>query len=224
MREFCVLPHGAGKNFLGAIQSYIVGELDRSLIESRIQESNLFDSWSRPVHFVEKFLPRTNWNKQLLQCQDVTEKLLYKRIETKTAEQQIRGLLNSCHEGSFCFGYSIPHIKWYSFMMFCDNPIQRIWLDDLAMLKKEGAETDPSRQDLARRLFKWEIENITNYRCEWVVDYTSLFLIKDRAVISEFIDRTVSSRRVKTLVTTRDLQELIELYSAKNNELLERYD
>ena len=76
MREFCVLPHGAGKNFLGALQSYIVGELDRSLIESRIQESNLFDSWSRPVHFVEQFLPRTKWNKQLLQCQEITEKLL----------------------------------------------------------------------------------------------------------------------------------------------------
>jgi len=92
------------------------------------------------------------------------------------------------------------------------------------MLKKEGAEADPIRQDLARRLFKWEIENIPNYRSEWAIDYTSLFLVKDRAVISEFIDRTVTSRRVKTLVTTRDLQELIELYSAKNNELLERYD
>ena len=43
MKEFCVVPHGAGKNFLGALQSYIVGDLNRELIVARIQETNLFD-------------------------------------------------------------------------------------------------------------------------------------------------------------------------------------
>ena len=224
MKEFCAVPHGAGKNFLGALQSYITGELDRSLIVSRIQENNLFDSWCQPVHFVESFHPRTNWNKQLIECQSIAEKLLYKRIEPKTAEQQIRTLVNSCHEGSFCFGYTIPHVNRYSLVMLTDNPIQRVWLDDLAMLKKEGVGPDPTRVELAERLFRWEIENLANYRTEWAMDYTSFFLVKHRPVIQEFIDRTVKSRSCRTLVTTRDLQELIELYSAKNEELLERYD
>ena len=224
MKEFCVVPHGAGKNFLGALQSYIVGDLNRELIVARIQETNLFDGWSTPVHFIEQFHPRTTWNKQLLECQDVAEKLLYKRIEPKTAEQRIRNNINSCHEGSFCFGYTIPHVNRYSFVMLTDGPHQQVWLDDLAMLKKEGAGPDPRRLEFAQRLFRWEIENLSNYRTEWAVDYTSLFLVKHRPVIQEFIDRTVNSRRCKTLVTTRDLQELIELYSVKNEELLERYD
>ena len=224
MKEFCVVPHGAGKNFLGALQSYIVGSTPRHRITERITETNLFDGDFQPVNFVKDFLPRTNWNKQLLTVQDITEKLIYKRIEPKRAEQEIRSLINECHQGSFCFGYTVPHIKWYAFTMFLDNPIQRIWLDDLAMYKKEGVGPDPNRQDLARRLFNWEIENIPNYRAEWVIDYTSFFEIKEPNIIQDFIDRTCDARQCTTLVTVKDLQEIIDYYSAKNRQLLERYD
>ena len=43
MREFCVVPHGAGKNFLGALQHYIEGTLTRDRITNRISETNQFD-------------------------------------------------------------------------------------------------------------------------------------------------------------------------------------
>jgi hypothetical protein len=92
------------------------------------------------------------------------------------------------------------------------------------MLKKEGVGPDANRIDLARRLFTWEMNNIPNYRAEWVFDYTTMFIKKDPTLIQSFIDRTCSSRETKTLVTTKDLQEIIELYTAKNLQLLEQYD
>ncbi len=224
MKEFCVVPHGAGKNFLGALQSYIVGVESRDRILARISETNLFDSVYPPINFVKSWLPRTNWNKELIECQAITEKLIYNTIQPKRAEQEIRNNVNKCHEGSFCFGFTVPHIKWYSVICFLDNPEQRIWLDDLAMLKKEGVGPDANRIDLARRLFTWEMDNIPNYRAEWVFDYTTMFIKKDPILIQSFIDRTCSSRETKTLVTTKDLQEIIELYTAKNLQLLEQYD
>ena len=224
MREFCVVPHGAGKNFLGALQHYIEGTLTRDRITNRISESNLFDGDYKPVNFVKDWFPRTTWNKELLECQAITEKLIYNTIQPKRAEQEIRNNVNKCHQGSFCFGFTIPHIKWYSIVCFLDNPQQRIWLDDLAMLKKEGSGPDPNRQDLSRRLMKWELEQIPNYRAEWVFDYTSMFLVKDPTLIQSFIDRTCFARQCKTLVTTKDLQEIIEFYTAKNIQLLEQYD
>ena len=80
MKEFCVVPHGAGKNFLGALQSYIVGVESRDRILARISETNLFDSVYPPINFVKSWLPRTNWNKELIECQAITEKLIYNTI------------------------------------------------------------------------------------------------------------------------------------------------
>ena len=53
MKEFCVVPHGAGKNFLGALQHYIEGTLTRDRITNRISETNLFDGDYKPVNFVK---------------------------------------------------------------------------------------------------------------------------------------------------------------------------
>ena len=224
MREFLAVPHGAGKNFLGALQSYIEGNTRREQILARIGETNLFDGDWEPVNFVRSFHPRTQWNKDLIHCQAVTEQLLYKRIASKTAEQEIRTAVNRCHEGSFCFGYTIPHVSMYSAVCVLDSARQRIWLDDLAMLKKEDVGPDPNRQSLAIKLFEWEVENLPNYRAEWCFDYTSFFLVKDPETIKEFLERTCRSRSIQTTVTVKDLQELIELYSIKNNQLLEQYD
>ena len=168
MKEFNVVPHGAGKNFLGALQVYITGDIKRQELIDRIAGDNLFDNDYKPVHFLDRYYPEPKRNRLILQCHVITENMIYNRITRERANQDISmvALNNERYQGSFCLGYTVPPIKSYNTICLLDNPIQRIWLDDLAMYKKENAEPDPVRQELARKLFDWEQQNIPN--CETI--------------------------------------------------------
>ena len=67
MREFNVIPHGAGKNFLGAIQDVIKGVETVKNIEKQIKINNLFDGIYAPFHFNNNYYDKTQWDNTVSQ-------------------------------------------------------------------------------------------------------------------------------------------------------------
>jgi len=222
MREFSLYPHGAGRNFLGALQQAIQGVASTNDIRNKISNSNLFDSQYPPVNFNPEFHRRTDWNKQLLESQKVWIEYLDNRRTIQSAKKIVIDNLNECYEGSFHLKLALPTISRYSIVCVVDSKSQHRWLDQLATIKKEGNESYNSGNLLESDLVHQNnIDLMPDYRADWSFDYTSMFLELNTAVIDEFINRTEDCFNTKTAVTQVEIVQLINEYSRRNTEILD---
>ena len=222
MREFCLYPHGAGRNFLGALQHVIQGQESVNQIENLISNSNLFDTRYKPVNFNPEFDNRTSWNKQLLYSQQVWIEYLDNRRTLQSAKTVIIDNLNECYEGTFHLKLALPTLSRYSIICVVDSQAQHRWLDQLATIKKDS---DYSKQELLESdlCFQNNYDMMPSYRADWTFDYTGLFLELNSIIIKEFITKTEECFEVTSAVDYNTIVELISKYSDKNQDIL-RYD
>jgi hypothetical protein len=222
MREFSLYPHGAGRNFLGALQQTIRGSVSTDTIRKQISNNNLFDSQFPPVNFNPDFERRTNWNQQLLESQRVWIEHLDNRRTLASAKKIIIDNLNECYEGSFHLKLALPTISRYSIVCVVDSQAQHRWLDQLATHKKEGptaySEGNLLESDLCHQN---NLDLMPSYRADWSFDYTGLFLELNTSIIDDFIDRTEDCFNCKSAVTQVEIVQLIQEYSRRNTEILD---
>ena len=155
MREFNVIPHGAGKNFLGAIQQVIRSKEKVYQIERLIKDSNLFDGIYAPFHFNPNFYDRTEWNQDDIQM--IWEKCLFKRYEKHKAKREIINKLNTFYKGTQHLGFSLPSISQYGVMCILNSAEQRAELDKLAHIKKKDTWNNwvQDRYEWSQKIHTW---------------------------------------------------------------------
>jgi len=220
MREFNVIPHGAGKNFLGAIQTVIKGKEKVHHIENLIKDNNLFDAIYAPFHFNPNFYDRTTWNQD--EAQMIWERCLNKRYETNKAKREVINLCNDFFKGTQHLDFSLPGISQYGIICLMNSVEQRAELDRLAHIKhKIKWEDDPHRYVRSQTIHTWEHTNITSYKADFVYDYSSVFHELDQRVITEIIERTEETFKVESPITIADVTSLIAKYNRRNHEILE---
>ena len=237
MREFNVIPHGAGKNFLGAIQDVVKGIETIKNVEKQIEINNLFDGIYLPFNFNNNFYDRTNWNKELLECQSIWRRCLANRWQKQKAKKEIIDRLNICYKGTFCLDKSLPSISHYGIVCILDSAEQRIELDQLAITKKKHSayknkvtwEKNTSKgkyYDKSERIeectlvHSWEQQNLSSYKADFAFDYTSLFHELDPKLITGIVERTEEAFKVESPVTIADITSLIAKYNRRNHEIL----
>tara|TARA_B110001454_G_C12587518_1_gene378761 strand:- start:58 stop:777 length:720 start_codon:yes stop_codon:yes gene_type:complete len=236
MREFNIIQHGAGKNFLGAIQQVIRGKETVINIEKQIKINNLFDGIYTPFNFNPNWYDRTTWNKELLECHTIWRQALAKKYSKPKAKKDIIDRLNTCYKGTFHLNFTVPGIPHYGILCILDSPEQRAELDQLAFAKKKSNKYfDKSNWDkttIPDKNFKkdriketnlihsWEIENMNSYKADYTYDYTSLFHELDPRLITEIVERTEEAFKVESPVTIADVTTLIAKYNRRNHEIL----
>jgi len=221
LREFNVIPHGAGKNFLGALQDVIKGVETVKNIEKQIKINNLFDEIYDPFHFNNNYkdYDKTQWDNT------VSQKYWSEGLKRKksTAKKEIIEHLKSCYKGTHHLGYSLPSIPHYGIICILDSVEQRIDLDLLANIKKKNKCSKEKIKDVVKEgnlIHSWEIENMNNYKADYTYDYTSLFHELDPRIITEIVERTEDAFKVKSPVTIADITTLIAKYNKRNQEIL----
>mgnify|MGYP001600081097 FL=1 len=220
MREFNIIPHGAGKNFLGAIQDVIKGVETVQHIEKAIKGNNLFDGVYTPFNFNPDWYDRTNWNKELLECHNIWEKCLNKTYQKQQAKKDIIDRLNTCYKGTFHLNYSLPSISQYGIICILNSLEQRVELDRLAQIKKFNNPFDENCAKECRLIHSWEHANMASYKADFVYDYSSVFHELDPRVITEIVERTEETFKVESPVTIADVTSLIAQYNRRNHEIL----
>ena len=156
MREFSIIQHGAGKNFLGALQTVIKGKETVKNIEKQIDTNNLFDGIYLPFHFNPNWYDRTDWNKELLECQSIWRKYLGNRYEKHRARKEIIDRLNVSYKGTFILDASLPGIPHYGVVCILDNVDQRIELNNLANYKKKDEFNRSVHEAEQTLIHSWE--------------------------------------------------------------------
>ena len=219
MREFNIVQHGAGKNFLGALQAIIKGYKTVKDIDSVIENNNLFDNDFEPMHFNPKWSDRTNWNANLIECHKIWEEALNKQWEMSKAKKELIDRFNECYKGTFHLNFSFPNVNQYGFICILDSLSQRVELDKLAQLKK--GNKDNGHNEYAGLIHSWEAKNIGSYKAGWTYDYSSLFYELDQRIITDIVERTEEAFKVESPVTIADITMLISNYNKKNNWILE---
>lgn len=220
MREFNIIPHGAGKNFLGAIQDVIKGVETVQQIEKAIKGTNLFDGVYTPFNFNPDWYDRTDWNKELLECHNIWEKCLNKTYQKQQAKKDIIDRLNTCYKGTFHLNYSLPSISQYGIICILNSLEQRVELDRLAQIKKFNNPFDENCSKECRLIHSWEHANIASYKADYVYDYSSLFQELDPHVINEIISRTEETFKCISPVGNDVITGLISKYNRKNNQIM----
>ena len=235
MREFNIISHGAGKNFLGAIQQVIRGKETVINIEKQIKINNLFDGIYLPFHFNNNWYDRTDWNKELLECQSIWRRCLGKRWQKQKAKKEIIDRLNICYKGTFHINHSLPSISHYGIVCILNSAEQRIELDHLAITKKKHSAyknkivwdkttskdyNESERIKECSLIHSWEQQNLTSYKADFAYDYTSLFHELDPKLITEIVERTEDAFKVESPVTIADITTLIAKYNRQNHEIL----
>ena len=220
MREFNIIPHGAGKNFLGAIQDVIKGVETVQHIEKAIKGNTLFDGVYTPFNFNPDWYDRTNWNKELLECHNIWEKCLNKTYQKQQAKKDIIDRLNTCYKGTFHLNYSLPSISQYGIICILNSLEQRVELDRLAQIKKFNNPFDENCAKECRLIHSWEHANMASYKADFVYDYSSVFHELDPRVITEIVERTEETFKVESPVTIADVTSLIAQYNRRNHEIL----
>ena len=218
MREFNVIPHGAGKNFLGAIQDVIKGVETVKNIEKQIKINNLFDGIYAPFHFNNNYYDKTQWDNTV--SQKIWRQCLKKTYQKGKAKKEIIDHLNTCYKGTHHLGYTLPSIPHYGIICILDSVEQRIDLDLLANIKKK---TKHSRKEWIKEgnlIHSWEIKNMNSYKADYTYDYTSLFHELDPRIITEIVERTEEAFKVESPVTIADITTLIAKYNRRNHEIL----
>jgi len=233
MREFNIIPHGAGKNFLGAIQDVIKGVETVKNVEKQIKINNLFDGIYLPFHFNNNWYDRTDWNKELLECQRIWRQYLEKTWEQQSAKKEIIDRLNICYKGTFHINHSLPSISRYGIICVIDSSEQRAELDRLAIIKKRDSAyknkiiwektfpiNEKERIKETDLIHSWEIQNIASYKADYAYDYTGLFYELDPKIINEIIKRTEETFKVKSSVENDVIKRLIAKYHRRNHQIL----
>lgn len=235
MREFNIIQHGAGKNFIGALQDVIKGvnnvmtfpngnqirkHITINEVEERINLDNLFDNIYYPFNFNNNWHDRTNWNKELLECQQIWRKYLEKTYQKQRAKKDIIDRLNVCYKGTFHLDKSLPSIPHYSIVCILDSVEQRSELDLLGCIKKRCDYDKEERGKESALMHSWELENMNSYKADFAYDYTSLFHELDPKLITEIVERTEDAFKVESSVTIADITTLIAKYHRRNREIL----
>ena len=220
MREFSLYPHGAGRNFLGALQTVVRGSETVEQIKNKINSDNLFDGTYQPVHFNNSFNNRTNWNSQLIECQQVWIEFLSKRRTEKSARKIIIDNLNECYEGTFHIKTGLPTVHRYSIVGIVDSQNQHRWLDQLATIKKTSGNYTTGDLIESNLCYSNDYEHLQYCKADWSFDYTGFFFELNTVLIKDFLQRTEECFKVTSPVDTNTFINLIKDYTAKNQEIL----
>jgi hypothetical protein len=238
MREFNIIQHGAGKNFLGAIQQVIRSKETVVNIEKQIKINNLFDGIYAPFHFNPNWYDRTDWNKALIESHIIWRQVLENKYSKLKGRKDIIDRLNTCYTGTFHLNYSLPGIPHYGIVCIIDSPEQRADLDTLAFLKKQksafengldwhkssgAVDTKEWRDERVLEtnlIHGWETENMNHYKADYTYDYTSLFHELDPNIIADIVQRTEETFKVESAVTVSEVTTLIAKYNRKNMVIL----